>query len=140
VAHYYYSQFFLLTLLYTAPFIPQTHLQSTQDLLARFQLLSAYDKHVRPFVTPIENGQDHFPPPLPGTSDRGKGKERERDPPPDTSPAAQTPGADGGDADDDDGTGHGEKKKKNNYKHLIKGVPGTCHVSVALYFSCFYHF
>jgi hypothetical protein len=114
-----------------APPAPPTHLKSTQDLLARFQLLPAYDKHVRPFVTPIENGQGH-PPPTPGLSEKAKGKEREREPPVGTSPIAHTPGADGGDPDDDDGPGHGEKKKKNNYKHLIKGVPGSSYLLCSL--------
>lgn len=38
-----------------------------------------------------------------------------------------TPGApDGGDGDGDEGIGgKGDKKKRNNYKHLIKGVPGA---------------
>jgi hypothetical protein len=51
--------------------------------------------------------------------DKGKGKEM----------VVGTPGssavADGGDGDDDEAAGKGEKRKKNNYKHLIKGVPGT---------------
>lgn len=46
--------------------------------------------------------------------DKGKGKEV----------LPQTPAADGQDGDDDEG-GKGEKKKKNNYRHLIKGVPGA---------------
>jgi hypothetical protein len=53
-----------------------------------------------------------------GVVDKGKGKE-----------VVRTPGSaglgGGGDVEDEDGTGSkGEKKKKNNYKHLIKGVPG----------------
>jgi hypothetical protein len=107
--------------MYTAPPAPPAYLTSTQDLLARFQLLPAYDKYVRPYVTPsLENGIDY----ITGV-DKGKGKEREREREPVTaSPAAQTPGADGADVDDEEGGGHGEKKKKNSYKHLIKGVPG----------------
>ena len=56
--------------------------------------------------------------------DKGKGKEREVPPRDIGSPAtAQTPGA-GNDGNDEDGQGKGEKKWKNNYKHLIKGIPG----------------
>lgn len=70
-------------------------------------------------------------PPTPGVngvSDKGKGRE-----------VAETPGsagvADNGDGDDDDGPGgKGERRKKNNYKHLIKGVPGASH-RLLLYFS-----
>ncbi|KAF5382009.1 hypothetical protein D9615_004376 [Tricholomella constricta] len=103
---------------------PQTHptyLSSTQDLLARFHLLPAYDRYVRPFAAPAETGLDQAAPPpvtlgATGTVDKGKGKEV------DGLPA--TPGAaDGGDGDDDEG-GKGDKKKRNNYKHLIKGIPG----------------
>jgi hypothetical protein len=103
------------------------HLSSTQDLLARFSLISAYDKYVRPFAAPGETGLDQNGPAsvFPGASgvpDKGKGKE-----------IVGTPGssgiADGGDGDDDEGTGKGEKKKKNTYKHLIKGVPGTFYCS-----------
>ena len=62
----------------------------------------------------------------PSTSDKGKGKERELPPRDIASPAAaQTPGA-GNDGEDEDGQGKGEKKWKNNYKHLIKGIPGAC--------------
>ncbi|KIM84099.1 hypothetical protein PILCRDRAFT_818401 [Piloderma croceum F 1598] len=88
---------------------PPVYLTSTQDLLARFHLLPAYDKYVRPYVTPVDDGHDH--PPTPGTTDKGKGKEKEL--------ATETPD-DGQDADEEDGG----KKKKNSYKHLIKGVPG----------------
>ncbi|KAG6813400.1 hypothetical protein H0H92_011378 [Tricholoma furcatifolium] len=88
----------------------QTHLASTQDLVTRFNLLPAYDKYVRPHTeSPLD--------PLlasNGMVDKGKGKETDGVP---------TPGApDGPDADDDDPTK--EKKQKNNYKHLIKGMPG----------------
>jgi len=107
------------------PAPPKTHpalLSSTQDLLARFSLLSAYDKYVRPFAAPGETGLDQTGPVSAftgahGVPDKGKGKEIEG-----------TPGssgvADGGDGDDDETTGKGEKKTKNAYKHLIKGVPG----------------
>ncbi|KAF9468038.1 hypothetical protein BDZ94DRAFT_1304781 [Collybia nuda] len=108
------------------PAPPQTHpvyLSSTQDLLARFALLPAYDKYVRPFAAPGETGLDQTGPvpPNPGVGgmlDKGKGKE-----------VAETLVSvgivDNGDGDDDDGPGgKGEKRKKNNYKHLIKGIPG----------------
>ncbi|KAJ7126948.1 hypothetical protein C8R44DRAFT_979678 [Mycena epipterygia] len=95
-----------LFLLPKGPTQPSPRLASTHDLLARFNLLPAYDKYVRP---PIDD-----PEPL----DNGKGKAREQNP----SPAPQTP-ADP-DPDEDDPTAKGEKKKKNSYKHLIKGVPG----------------
>ena len=103
------------------------HLSSTQDLLARFSLLSAYDKYVRPFAAPGDTGPDQngpapsFPSAT-GVLDKGKGKE-----------IVGTPGsvgvADGADGDDDEATGKGEKKKSNTYKHLIKGVPGTFYCS-----------
>jgi len=96
----------------SAPPAPPVYLTSTQDLLARFHLLTAYNKYVTPHVTPSPDSGVEF---VPG--DKGKGKER-------ASPAAQTPGGDGADADDEEGGTHGEKKKKNSYKHLIKGVPG----------------
>lgn len=105
------------------PKIHTPQLSSTQDLLARFSLLSAYDKYVRPFAAPGQTGLDiNGPPPTfsssNGVLDKGKAKE-----------VVGTPGssgvADGGDGDDDEATGKGEKKKKNTYKHLIKGVPGV---------------
>ncbi len=103
----------------------RAYFTSTQDLLAQFQLLPAYDKYVRPYATPVgiaDTGQFAAT----TTIDKGKGKEKEilaLDP---SSPTAgQTPGGPN-DGDDDDGQGKGEKKWKNNYKHLIKGVPGTC--------------
>ncbi|KAF8905117.1 hypothetical protein CPB84DRAFT_1814331 [Gymnopilus junonius] len=134
-----------------APPVPKQHLKSTQDLLARFHLLPAYDRYVRPFITPV--GEDGAlstdPNPTAGTpthtavdpalaghsisgtdsspiskQDKGKGKER------DATGGAATPGADGldaADAEDDDvqgAGGKGEKKKKNSYKHLIRGAPG----------------
>ncbi|KAJ7104101.1 hypothetical protein B0H15DRAFT_959436 [Mycena belliarum] len=87
---------------------PQPRLASTQDLLARFRLLPAYDKYVRAV---LEDAPD--------APDNGKGKAREQNP----SPAPQTPGGEP-DPDDDDPAAKGEKKKKNSYKHLIKGAPG----------------
>ncbi|KAJ7756479.1 hypothetical protein DFH07DRAFT_959121 [Mycena maculata] len=89
------------------PPIPKPRLASTHDLLARFRLLPAYDKYVRP---PADDPSE--------TQDNGKGKAREQN-----SPAPQTPGEQDPD-DDDPATAKGEKKKKNTYKHLIKGIPG----------------
>ncbi|KAJ7227228.1 hypothetical protein GGX14DRAFT_418740 [Mycena pura] len=87
---------------------PPPPIASTYDLLARFQLLPAYDKYVRSFV------DDHH-----DTQDNGKGKAREQN----ASPTPQTPGDQDPD-DDDPAQTKGEKKKKNTYKHLIKGIPG----------------
>ena len=102
----------------------RAHLSSTQDLLARFDLLPAYDKYVRPFTTSTETGLDQMgsPPSTKlngnGAMDKGKGREVVDTP--------NTPGLpDGGDGDDDEGMGgKGDKKKKNNYKYLLKGIPG----------------
>lgn len=58
-------------------------------------------------------------------AERGKGKEKELFREAESPGAAQTPGA-GVDGDDDESPVKGEKKWKNNYKHLIKGVPGSC--------------
>ncbi|EPQ54143.1 hypothetical protein GLOTRDRAFT_116773 [Gloeophyllum trabeum ATCC 11539] len=83
-------------------------LTSTQDLLARFRLLPAYDQYVRPFLTTTAA------PPIgsaPTPIDKGKGKEVA------TPAAASTPG----------GPGDGEEedlRKKKNYKYLIQGIPG----------------
>ncbi|GBE88424.1 hypothetical protein SCP_1302390 [Sparassis crispa] len=95
---------------------PPPYFTSTQDLVARFKLAPAYDKYVRPYVTPVSTGG---PPTPPGATDKGKGKEKEHPPrePPDLS---ATPAAHDGDEEDS----KGEKKWKNNYKHLIKGIPG----------------
>ncbi|KAG6851091.1 hypothetical protein H0H93_000971 [Arthromyces matolae] len=97
------------------------HLSSTQDLLGRFHLLPAYDKYVRPFVLSSEAEQTPLGPvpATPGANgilDKGKGKETDGSP---GTPVAN----EAGDGDDDDG-GKGDKKQKNNYKHLIKGIPG----------------
>jgi hypothetical protein len=106
----------------TGPPPAPIYLTSTQDLLARFNLLPSYDKYVRPYVTAV--GHDHPPTPTPIPDIKGKGKEKEVASP----AAAQSPGDDHDQDHDDDGDGpggKGEKKKKNNYKHLIKGVPGA---------------
>lgn len=89
---------------------PPPRLASTHDLLARFHLLPAYDKYVRP---PPDD-----PPEPQEKPDNGKGKAREH------STAPQTPGGDH-DRDDDDAAQTKGEKKKNSYKHLIKGVPGA---------------
>ncbi|TFK47744.1 hypothetical protein OE88DRAFT_1810855 [Heliocybe sulcata] len=91
------------------------HLTSTQDLLARFRLLPAYDRHVRPFsamTPPVAPGSTAVSASTP--TDKGKGKEKEVN----TPAAASTPGGPA-DGDDDD-----EKKKRKNYKYLIQGIPG----------------
>jgi hypothetical protein len=103
---------------------PKQHLAATQDLLARFNLLFAYDRYVRPTVLPGDdpsipsNADGAMPTPGP-SADKGKGKERDANSAP--TPAAEGQGHDG---DEDEAVGKGEKKKKNTYKHLIKGVPG----------------
>lgn len=93
----------------TGPPRPRPLLTSTQDLLARFQLLPAYDKYVRPYAPPVG---------LPSAPvDKGKGKEKEM-----SVPLAGTPGAV---ADGEEEEGDGKKKAKNTYKQLIKGIPGA---------------
>lgn len=122
-----------------APPPPRQHLASTQDLILRLQLLPAYDKYVRPHITPQGTLPDvssssnlnldaatNTPaangfvlPPIPGHVDKGKGRE------------VPMPEGDVEMQDGDEEEGKGDKKKKNNYKHLIKGIPGTflrlCH-------------
>ena len=98
--------------------VPPVYFRSTQDLLATFHLLDAYDKYVRP----SNDKEDNEPssPTAPSAADKGKGKEKEVT---GASPPPQTPAAD---PDDDDlGGGKGDKKRKNTYKHLIKGAPGA---------------
>lgn len=111
-----------------SPFLPLASppppplLESTQDLISRFHLLTAYDKFVRPFVS-----QEHDPhgsqlpttPAVAPSSDKGKGKER--DPGTPTIASAATPGTHN---DPDDDEGRDGKKKKNTYRHLIRGIPG----------------
>ncbi|KAI0297310.1 hypothetical protein B0F90DRAFT_922131 [Multifurca ochricompacta] len=97
-------------------------LESTQDLISRFHLLTAYDKFVRPFITQELDPHQLHPPttplvPLP----TDKGKARERDPGTPTIASAATPGTH---HDPDDDEGRDGKKKKNTYRHLIKGIPG----------------
>lgn len=102
---------------------PRPYFDSTQDLLSRFQLLSAYDKYVRPYSLPVDAGDGNASSSL-SVGDKGKGKEKEVIPRDVASPAAQTPGA-GGDGDDEEQQGKGEKKWKTSYKHMIKGIPGA---------------
>ena len=111
---------------------------SRQDLLSRFQLLSAYDRHVRPHIHSIAGGgRPSSPPSSPVESgpgplashpplDKGKGKEvnTEYDLPASTPTPGVVGATDGGDGDDNENTEKGEKKAKNSYRHLIKGIPG----------------
>lgn len=113
-------------------------LRSTQDLISRFQLLSAYDRYVRPHIvpfpsdgsllsasTPAPSGFDGNPS-QPSIASRvgNKGKEKEPDGGVPATPDGAASGAAAGDDDDEDGE-KGSKKKKNSYRHLIKGVPGA---------------
>jgi hypothetical protein len=87
------------------PSRPPPYFKSTEDLLSKFQLLSAYDSYVRPFLPPEEMSPD-----------KGKGKQRDMSPIPDPHSMHIN------DLDDDE---LDRRKKKNNYKHLIKGIPGS---------------
>ncbi|KAH9999180.1 hypothetical protein BJV74DRAFT_767310 [Russula compacta] len=101
---------------------PSHLLESTQDLISRFHLLTAYDKFVRPFISQEhEPHTTHLPatPAITPSPDKGKGKER--DPGTPTIASAATPGTH---HDPDDDEGRDGKKKKNTYRHLIKGIPG----------------
>ena len=89
----------------TAPSRPPPYFKSTEDLLSKFQLLSAYDSYVHPFLPPED-----------GLPDKGKGKQR------DMSPVLDAHSVHINDPDDDE---LDRRKKKNNYKHLIKGIPGS---------------
>ena len=103
---------------------PPHILESTQDLISRFHLLTAYDKFVRPFITQDHDSNTTHPPTTPAVaSSPDKGKGRERDPGTPTIASAATPGTH---LDPDDDEGRDGKKKKNTYRHLIKGVPGIC--------------
>lgn len=101
---------------------PPQLLESTQDLISRFHLLTAYDSFVRPFIAQEHDLNTANLPATPAVaplSDKGKG--RERDPGTPTVASAATPGTH---HDPDDDEGRDGKKKKNTYRHLIKGVPG----------------
>ncbi|KAF8501485.1 hypothetical protein F5888DRAFT_1234795 [Russula emetica] len=100
---------------------PPPLLESTQDLISRFHLLTAYDKFVRPFISQEHDPHaSHLPttPAVAPSADKGKGKER--DPGTPTIASAATPGT----HDPDDDEGRDGKKKKNTYRHLIRGIPG----------------
>ncbi|EJD07113.1 uncharacterized protein FOMMEDRAFT_138779 [Fomitiporia mediterranea MF3/22] len=116
-------------------------LESTQDLILRFQLLRAYDKYVRPYAHPASSSgsQSSSTNPIspvklvgfvnnastPGALDKGKGREVPLPAVASTPMGAATPGVDGGDGDDGEEDGaKGDKKQKNSYRHLIKGIPG----------------
>ena len=100
---------------------PPQLLESTQDLISRFHLLTSYDKFVRPFIAQESDPNTALPttPAVPHFSDKSKGKER--DPGTPTVASAATPTH----HDPDDDEGRDGKKKKNTYRHLIKGVPGS---------------
>ncbi|KAF8485907.1 hypothetical protein DFH94DRAFT_708806 [Russula ochroleuca] len=101
---------------------PPPLLESTQDLISTFHLLTAYDKFVRPFVAQEQDPLSSLPPTTPAVApsfDKGKGKER--DPGTPTVASAATPGTH---HDPDDDEGRDGKKKKNTYRHLIRGIPG----------------
>jgi len=105
----------------TGPPPQPQHLTSTQDLLARFRLLPAYNTHVLPYATQFTH--DGQPRPAPTRIDKGKAREHDS-----TNPL---------DPDiNDDGK---EKKKKNSYKPLIKGIPGpflfSCFISQTMIFA-----
>ncbi|THH21255.1 hypothetical protein EW146_g241 [Bondarzewia mesenterica] len=103
---------------------PPPLLTSTQDLLSRFHLQSAYDKFVRPLVPPVDGQSSNHPPtpaPITNAAPQDKGKGRERDSGTPTPTNAPTPGVP---PDGDEEEGKDGKKKKNTYKHLIKGIPG----------------
>lgn len=109
-------------LLATPP--PSLSIESTQDLISRFHLLTAYDKFVRPFISQEHDPHaNHLPttpaPAVAPSADKGKGKER--DPGTPTIASAATPGT----HDPDDDEGRDGKKKKNTYRHLIRGIPGA---------------
>ena len=57
-------------------------------------------------------------------ADKGKGKEKEVPVFGAASPTAETPGV-GDEGEGDDHQGKVGKKWKNNYKHLIKNIPGA---------------
>ncbi|RXW17290.1 hypothetical protein EST38_g8566 [Candolleomyces aberdarensis] len=102
---------------------PKQHLESTQDLLARFHLHSAYDRYVRPAIVPGNEATGGGMGAGASSGDKGKGKEVDMD----VGETGAKMGSDvvpgGGEDDDEGGGGKGEKKKKNTYKHLIKGLP-----------------
>ena len=114
---------------------PKQHLASTQDLLARFHLHLAYDRYVRPTI--VNTGEAGGFGAGAGTfGDKGKSRDFEMG----SGEAGANVGSEVvpgiGDGEDDDGVGvKGEKKMKNNYRHLIKGLPGV----FLLYLSLWIH-
>lgn len=110
-----------------APPLPRQHLESTQDLLARFNLHSAYDRYVRPSILTsgdaVVSGMGAGA--SGGLGDKGKGKEVDvsMSEVGGNTGSEALPGA--ADGEDEDGPGgKGDKKMKNSYRHLIKGLPG----------------
>ena len=96
---------------------------STDDLISRFGLLPAYDRYVRPFINNTQLSATQAT--APTSIDKGKGKEIPIANLP-TLSAVTTPGT-GHDRVEEEGAGKTEKKWRNNYKHLIKGIPGKHH-------------
>ena len=133
------DSFCLISLLiYTERAPRRALLNSTDDLISRFQLLPAYDKYVRPYIHSQPTSELHakstpgalpfsggvYAAPTPGAFDKGKGREILVGTP-QTPAAAPTPAADageGGDGEEEEGA-KGDKKKKN-YRFLIKDIPG----------------
>lgn len=123
------SQLLCLCLVFTdatswmiAPPPPKQYLASTQDLLSRLQLFPAYDKHVRlqgldESLNPNTQNNGITPNPMSPHIDKGKGREV-------LVRGGDVDMHDPNDGDEDDTGGKGEKKKRNNYKHLIRGIPG----------------
>lgn len=110
-----------------APPLPKQHLESTQDLLARFHLHSAYDRYVRPSILTSGDavGSGTGAGASGASGDKGKGKEVDVG----MGEAGGNVGSEAlpeADGDDEDGGGgKGDKKMKNSYRHLIKGLPGA---------------
>ncbi|KAL1706818.1 hypothetical protein EV121DRAFT_268995 [Schizophyllum commune] len=103
------------------------YLRSTDDLLSRFQLYPAYDKWVRPYVIPLDPNNPDQPLPSAGASDN-KGKARDDmmdvDVPNPPLSAGATSLSESAKKEAADEAMKEEKKRKNNYRHLIKGLPG----------------
>lgn len=103
--------------LFTVPYLcysysalprPKQYLHCTQDLLGVFGLLPIYDKHVRPHLRSLPD-QDQT---------KSKGKEKEQE-------SLVVPRDKDGEEEIEGGE---KKKKKDNYKHLIKGIPGALRI------------
>jgi hypothetical protein len=116
-----------------APPPPRQHLASTQDLISRLQLITAYDKYVGPPQGSLDESLNAkmsmdgmntdtqtsgiTPNPLSPHVDKGKGREV-------PVRGGEVDMHDPNDGDEDDVGGKGEKRKRNNYKQLIRGIPG----------------